>query len=324
MAESARMELVECEREIQKIKGALRQVGSEDGQNSLQVIWVEKDDADQNQEISLQLSSPVEEAVLNNGGETTFAGVESSMATLTVTLRNKNGGDVLGTSEACDLAPILSLGDTLEPKEEYVIELPVAIVGTATDDSAEDTAVAAEATAETTEEDKPDEKEGEKTTTDEEPKKEEEEKETTEETKKEEEKETPKLIKPLATINLRLVFKPSAKDRKEELYELLNKASVRRSQALERHRGQQQETITKKSASSPGKKPAVKAGFLNKKTKKAPVEESKWQQFYDKYMGPTSMARGLIIPIAKNYVIFFGAVVLAHYKGQELALPAPV
>jgi hypothetical protein len=30
------------------------------------------------------------------------------------------------------------------------------------------------------------------------------------------------------------------------------------------------------------------------------------------------------MPIAKNYVIFFGVMALFHFKGQELALPAPV
>ena len=29
-------------------------------------------------------------------------------------------------------------------------------------------------------------------------------------------------------------------------------------------------------------------------------------------------------PLAKNYIIFFGAVTLMHFRGQELALPPPI
>jgi hypothetical protein len=324
--ESARMELVECEREIQKIKGALRQISTgEEGQNLLEVIWVgiiADEGVATDTELALQLSAPMEEAVLVKiregdesveGSSAKFSGVECSMATLSVTLR-KNG-EVVGTSESYDLAPICSLGDALNPKDEYTTELAVAIIisenradGTNTerDDKNDVTSI---------EEAKDSEEDGSGVAK----------VEIAGGQESEETSQSAALVKPACTLNLRIVFKPSAKDQKEELFELLSQASARRSQALERHKGEQQSALSKKetSPSSAKKSPAIKSGFLNKKPKKAP-EENKWKQFYDKYMGPRSMARGLIFPIAKNYIIFFGAVILAHFKGQELALPAPV
>lgn len=342
-SESARMEVVQSERDIQSIKGALRQVSDENQPNSLEVVWtgLEGMEVDDSVEITLQLSSPVEELSLQKirssdgdedaveGSSVSFAGVESSMATLTVTL--KKGGQVLGTSEAFDMAPVCSLDDAMNPKEEYATTLPVAIVSAelagketkeeATEKPAEDW----KPSSEEKEEEKPSEESEDK-------------KESTEETKKEEDKTTDaatttatetttkeespaqSVVKPLCTLSLKMIFKPSAKDQKEALYELLNKASLRRSQALDRHRGEQRTAMT---TASPSKKPAVKPGFLNNK-KQPKKEESKIMEFYNKYLGPKSLGRGVIFPIAKNYVIFFGAIVMMHFKGQELALPAPV
>jgi len=329
------MEVVDCERQIQQIKTALRKIATSEGAssssttssntdedaapNKLQVVWVGMDKTvSDDVELSLQLSSPVEEATLTkvaaasadgstastaavDGSSVTFSGVESSMATLTVTM--KKGGEILGTSESYDLSPICSLEDAMNPKEEYVTELPVAIISP-------EAAAAAQASK------------GQAAGNDD---AEEETKEGGEEGNSKKEGSTA-VIKPFATLKLKLVFKPSYKDQKEELYELLNKTSLRKSEALTKLREQQQSSVTAggASGSSPGKKSgnAVKAGFLNKKTKTEP--DSKLKQWYDKYMGPQSMARALIIPLAKNYVIFFGAAVLMHFKGQDLALPAPV
>lgn len=323
--EDPRTVVVECERQIQKIKTALRKIATEGGeetQNSLKVVWVGIDASDSEEmTVSMQLSSPVEEATLSkvqssSGDEAvevssaSFAGVESSMATLTVTLMK--GDVVVGTSEAYDLSPICSLEDATNPQDEYVTELPVAIVSP--DGASSEAVEAKDAAAEDA-----GEKEGGADDNAEAP----ESKEIEEKSKEDDDKkESVSLIKPVATLTLKLVFKPSVKDQKEELYELLNKMSQQKSDALKRLR-EQQTALTKQSGSaSPKKSGAVKAGFLNKKPKKA--EESKWKQMYDKYMGPQSMARAFVIPITKNYVIFFGAAVLMHFKGQELALPAPV
>lgn len=310
------MEVVQCEREIQSIKAALRQVSSEDETkpNSLEVIWtgLEGMEVDDSFEIALQLSSPVEELSIPKCSESaTFAGVESSMATLTVTL--KKDGQVLGTSEALDMSPVCSLGDALNPKESYVTPMPVAIV-----------APEGEEAPKKEDEEKPAQDE---TKEDGEEKPSEEEKEEASDDKKEEaadkkEASSSGLIKPLCTVALKMVFKPSGKDIKEALYELLNKASLRKSQAVDRHQKEQRSAMTAASSSnSPDKKPAIKAGFLNKKAKKD--EESKLLQFYNKWLGPKSLGR-VIFPIAKNYVIFFGAIIMMHFKGQELSLPAPV
>jgi hypothetical protein len=69
-------------------------------------------------------------------------------------------------------------------------------------------------------------------------------------------------------------------------------------------------------------KPSVKPGFLNKKKK----EPTKMENIYQRTFGPNSMLRrglGLLF-FAKDYVIFIGAVSFFHFKGQILALPAPV
>ena len=46
-------------------------------------------------------------------------------------------------------------------------------------------------------------------------------------------------------------------------------------------------------------------------------------RLYQRKIGPNSIARKLF-PLAKNYIIFFGAVTLPHVRGQELALPPPI
>ena len=41
---------------------------------------------------------------------------------------------------------------------------------------------------------------------------------------------------------------------------------------------------------------------------------------YQRTIGPNFIATKKF-PLAKNYIIFFGAVTLMHFRGQELALP---
>lgn len=132
--------------------------------------------------------------------------------------------------------------------------------------------------------------------------------------------EQSKVVQPTCTITLRVTYKPSAKDQREELYDLLNKASQKKVKAIDRLR--QCATAVSRAAppSTDVTKPAVKPGFLNTKKKK---EKSKLKQWYDRMLGPQSFMRQ-VMPIAKNYVIFFGAVAIFHFKGQEMALPAPV
>ena len=46
-------------------------------------------------------------------------------------------------------------------------------------------------------------------------------------------------------------------------------------------------------------------------------------RLYQRTIGPKSIARKLF-PLAKNYIIFFGAVTLMYFRVQDLALPPPI
>ena len=132
------------------------------------------------------------------------------------------------------------------------------------------------------------------------------------------------VVQPICTVTLRVTYKPSSKDLKEELYDLLNKASQKKAKAIEQLR--QSAVVASRAAPSgemttaKSRSPAVKAGFLNKKKK----EPSKLKAWYDSNLGPNSMLRASILPISKNYIIFFGTIALFHFQGHQLAIPAPV
>ncbi|KAI2496655.1 hypothetical protein MHU86_17858 [Fragilaria crotonensis] len=123
----------------------------------------------------------------------------------------------------------------------------------------------------------------------------------------------------VCTVTFNVTYKPSAKDQREELYELLNKASEKKSKYV----SELQQAAKQSHRVDPASTAAVKSGFLNKDAAPKKKEPSKLMQFYEKNLGPRSLVRQ-ILPIAKNYLIFFGAVILFHFKGQELALPPPV
>lgn len=130
---------------------------------------------------------------------------------------------------------------------------------------------------------------------------------------------------PLFTATLKLVFVPSPKDQREELYEMLNKATSRKAEAVEKLRQSALAASRQNTTTVATKSPAVKPGFLNKGSG-AGASEKKEKGFLalvDKYFGPKSILQQ-VLPVAKNYVIFFAAVALFHYKGDALALPPPV
>jgi hypothetical protein len=131
--------------------------------------------------------------------------------------------------------------------------------------------------------------------------------------------EKSELVQPTCTITLRVTYKPSAKDQREELYDLLNKASQKKVKAIDKLRRCATAVSRATPPSTNVTKPTMKPGFLNKQKK----GKSKWKLWYDRTLGPQSFVRQ-VMPIAKNYVIFFGVMALFHFKGQELALPAPV
>lgn len=143
------------------------------------------------------------------------------------------------------------------------------------------------------------------------------------------------IVIPICVVKFRMEYTPSIEDKKQALYEKLNEASRRRALAIENLRkavtlkpsasnAVTTSTGTTAAAASKSKnpKPAVKPGFLNKSSK-AKKKVNPFFAFYQKNFGPTSMLRKAIIPIAKNYVIFFGACIFMHFRGQELALPPP-
>lgn len=290
--------------------------------------------------LSLQLSSPVEEAKLSEiydsssgeepapeGSLIKFDGVETSVATLVISA--KDADIPLGSSAPYDLAPLCAI-DAMDVKEKYVSELPVAIMADGTvgevasaevvedgkpKDSGKETAV--QAVAESTDQ---------KTSVDETP--------NTEKQSAEAEAQEAAAVplEPVCTVTLRITYKPSPKDQKEELYELLNKTSQKKAAALENLRkismslaksGGGDSPSTKNAPSSTAvAKPAVRPGFLNKKKK---AETSKWEKLYDRTVGPNSLLMkgyGLTLA-AKNYIIFFGAVGFFHFKGQLVSLPPP-
>jgi len=246
----------------------------------------------------LQLSSPVEEQILAEifdplaptENVAVFSGVEAANATLTVSA--KDADIELGVSTLYEVAPLCPV-DAMSPQPQYVTELAVAIVAEKTDGDDDEKEDVFEDSKEDITDSPP--------------------------------KEDEVLVQPICTVTLRVTYKPSIKDQREELYDLLNKASQKKAKAIDQLRKSlmaasratpSTETATARSTASP----AVKAGFLNKKKK----EPSKIKAWYDKTLGPQSLLRQSILPISKNYIIFFGTMALCHWKGHELALPAPV
>lgn len=248
----------------------------------------------------LQLSSPIEEGKISEvydelnsdsapeGSFVTFNGVETSTATLTVSV---DDADIpLGSSRPQDLAPLCAI-DPLEAKDDYVTEFRVAIVG---EDAHSASAAASEMTGEDNESESMD-----------------------------------VAPEPLCTVTFKVTYKPSPKDQREALYEVLNKTSQRKASALENLRKISMAMSRELSSAPPNKaagtvaKPSVKPGFLNKKKS---TEPTRMQKLYENTIGPNSMlVKGFSIAlVARNYLLFFGAVVTFHFKGQLLSLPPPV
>jgi len=140
-------------------------------------------------------------------------------------------------------------------------------------------------------------------------------------------------IVPICVVTLRVEYTPSKKEEEKALFELLNTAIKQKNNAVEklrktasalgqvRHANETSPSTTSTSSALTTSKPAVPAGFLNKKTKKK--EPHFIVKLYNRSIGPDSMFRK-VFPVAKNYLLFFGAVALFHFKGHELALPPPV
>ena len=267
--------------------------------------------------------------------------METSVATITCEVMDKE--IPLGISANFDVAPLCEF-DAKDPKPK-ITQMDVAIVPSsdfsrkasvymdAVEEIVEDVVVVSTADESTQKEEEKDEKKEPITESSKEEEKADniddskeqitEKKESTAETKEEESDETTLEI-PICTVTLSVEFNSSKKDQMDAFYELLNTATKRKAAAIDNLR---------KSASAVGRtstapaqtevaskvKSAVKSGFLNKKKKEAGF----FKKMYEKTIGPQSLLR-MTFPILKNYCLFFGAVALMHYRGNDLALPPPV
>jgi len=301
--EEARDEIKKCEEEIQSIKGALRGISSNNSSeaNSLEIEFTKVEGLPDTAKptLKLQLSSPVEERdVPLGGGKATFEGVETSIATLVVDA--KDADIPLGTgANPVEIEPLCILDDPIQPKDEYVKEVAVAIVAAG--------AAASERTADAKES----------------------------ETEGDAENET-KAEPVVCTVTMKVTYKPSGKDQRDGLYDLLNKTSQKKAAALSELRKRSIEKA-KAGASAAGStavtksKPSVKPGFLKKGGNAANETDSKGlvsmaKKWYKRVTGPDSivMKTAFWALVTKDFLIFFGAVGLMHYKGNLLSLPPPV
>lgn len=297
-----RDEVKKCDQEIQSIKAALRGIAANSSEpNSVEIEFTHVEGLPESAKpmLSLQLSSPIESRELTlDGGKVTFTGVETSMATLSV--EAKDADVALGScANPIEIAPLCVLEDPKQPKDEYVSDVPIAIVaatGAEAVDAAggekEATVVAAEPV--------------------------------------------------VCSVTLKVTYKPSPKDQREELYDLLNKTSQRKAEALAALRSLSMKQAGSLSAGNQSsstavtKSSSVKPGFLNKGGGGIGKEDnengggkgllSTVKKWYGRVTGPDSIVRKAAFwtVATKDFWIFFGAVGLFHYRGNALALPPPV
>ena len=249
-----------------------------------------------------------------------FGGVDTSMAILTID--SVNDADIpLGTvpsgDESIEIAPLCVLDDPKNPKDEYITDVPIVII------AASASAAPASASAET-ETDKTDES-------------------ATATTDNNDEVVVTNTEPVICTVTLKVTYKPSAKDQREELYDLLNKTSQRKATALAELRKLSTTKAAAAAASSSSstavtKPSGVKSGFLNKggANKKSTINDeennnngfvSKVKNWYGRFVtGPESIVMKTAFwgVVTKDFWIFFGAVGFFHFNGHVLALPPPV
>lgn len=137
------------------------------------------------------------------------------------------------------------------------------------------------------------------------------------------------ILLPTCVLDLKIEYNASTKDQTLILTEKYNAAVARHAVAVDKlrkigvavRRAKIAAAASSQLATTDNKKPAVKPGFLNKQPKKK--EPMFYVRWYEKTLGPNSLFRK-VYPIAKNYVLFFGGVLLMHFQGHQLALPPPV
>jgi len=323
--EKSRLEVMECEKEIQSIKSALKSITSGGGGNNSLNVSVHKiiasgEDSTAPSTFKVHLSSPIEERTITQlfdpldptaeGGIVTFEQLETSNALLTIEAFSNDGEDdvlvKIGTSATHDLLPLCQDIDVNGEKISSTVE--IAIVSESSEESSGKPALENKESDEW--EDAVDEEKGDDAgeTTDAAPTKD------------------TKLQLPLCTLSVQLEYTPSSNEKRDSLYEKLNEVSKRKAAAIEKLRQSAAAVNRVKMAESDEGKGkggnVVKAGFLNKSKPEAKAKPF-WKRWYEKTIGPQSML-WVVGPIAKNYIIFIGCSVFFHYKGDLLALPPPV
>ncbi|KAL7444508.1 hypothetical protein ACHAXM_009367 [Skeletonema potamos] len=331
--EESRLEVMECEKEIQSIKAALKSLTSggggsaESSNNSLNVsvhkISALGGDSTAPGTFKVHLSSPIEERTITQlfdpldptaeGGIVTFEQLETTNALLTIEAFSNSGEDdvlvKVGTSAAHDLLPLCQDIDVNGEKISSTVE--IAIVSESSVETSGKSFLEKQESGEW--EDALDEEKGDDAG------------DTTESIAQSPTKDT-KLQLPLCTISVQLEYTPSSNEKRDSLYEKLNEVSKRKAAAIEKLRQSAAAVNRVKMAESDEGKGkggnVVKAGFLNK-SKTEEKAKPFWKRWYEKTIGPQSML-WVVGPLAKNYIIFVGCSFLFHYKGDLLALPPPV
>jgi hypothetical protein len=334
--EASRLEVMECEKEIQSIKSALKSLAAtaESAINSLnvsvhKVVNGSKEDVTVPSTFKVHLSSPIEERTITKlfdpldptaeGGVVKFEQLETSNALLTIDAFTSNGEDdvlvKVGTSAAHDLLPLCQDLDAAREKTTTIVEMAIVSESEESTDKHSVEERESDEWEDAIDEEKADDDAGEEA------------KGGAENADESKTTSSAKLQLPICTLSVQLEYSPSATDKRDSLYEKLNEVSKRKAAAIEKLRQSAAAVNRAKVAeSSEGKGSggsAVKAGFLNKSKPDAKVAAPFWKRWYEKTIGPQSML-WVVGPIAKNYIIFIGCSVFFHYKGDFFALPPPV
>ena len=251
----------------------------------------------------LQLSSPIEEAILylppnsNGSNSTTFRNVETGQATLAITVE-WDATTSIQTSETTymdvskfthELLNVLQQQQpaSVEQKSyETTLRIPISPIAT--------------------------------TTTQE---------ETRSKTTNAAEKEA------LCTVTMNIKYVPSYKDIREELCDCIGKIATQKAVAREELRKASLivHELSSNKNNNPKPSAAVQPGFLQKDkstgsdgiSTSAPMTKP-WYASTMEWYNRTMTNTMIIVPIMKNYVFFIAFTVVTHYYGHQLAIPAPV
>lgn len=338
--ETSRLEVMECEKEIQSIKNSLKSlnnIGSVENEggslNTLKVsvhkLKFTEDNSSVGCTFKVHLSSPIEEGSIvklhdpldpaADGSFALFESVETSNALLTIEVFSAAEEVQLGVSAAHDLQHLLETVKQSGGKQSLV---DFAIVS---ENNVEQPVVKS---ANESEMNKDEEGSGKGKAKTDDKAEDGAEKDNAKDIKPAQdshigEVKESKLQLPLCTLSVHLEYTPSINEKRDALYDKLNEVSKRKAAAIESLRASATAVNRAKiSDTDDAKSSVVKSGFLNK-SKAATATNPFWKRWYNKTIGTDSMV-WVVGPIAKNYVIFFAVSAFLHTKGDLLALPPPV